>query len=173
MIGRRVAPVVGLFVAFATATPAHAKRDAPTQIVPAKKKPRRGWPAPGVDTSEGGTKQGALQITLGSLLLGLGGVLIGRGIWEIPRAKALDDACAAGTTDDPACAQLEHPGRTGRISAGLSFAAAVPIGVAGSLLLARGIRIRRDHRRWHATHEVVVRPMLGPRGLGLGVEARF
>lgn len=172
MIGRRVVPVVGLFVAFATATPAHAKRDTPTQIVPAKKKPRRGWPAPGVDTSEGGTKRGALEITLGSLLLGLSGVLIGRGIWEIPRAKSLEDRCAAGTTSDPAC-ELEHPGRTGRISAGLSFAAAVPIGVAGSLLLARGIRIRRDHRTWHATHEVALRPMLGPRGFGLGLEARF
>lgn len=172
MIGRRVAPIAAVLAAIAWSTPAHAKRDKPTQIVPAKKKPRRGWPAPGVDTSEAGTKQGALEITLGSLLLGLTGVLIGRGIWEIPRAKTLEDACAEGTSDDPAC-DLEHPGRTGRISAGLSFAAAVPIGVAGSLLLARGIRIRTDHRRWHAAHDVAVRPVLGPRGFGLAIEARF
>lgn len=174
MIGRRVVPLAGLALALAASFPAHAGPEAPTRIVPAKKKPRRGViPPPGVDTSEAGTKRGALEITLGSLLIGLSGVLIGRGIWEIPRARALDDACAAGTTDDPACDMLENPGRTGRISAGLSFGFAVPIAVAGSLLLARGVRIHRDHRKWHRTHQVGLAPWLGSRGAGLGLRARF
>lgn len=162
---------VGL--ALAVPSPAFAARDRPTRIVPAKKKPRRGWPARGVDTSEGGTKNGALEITLGSVLLGLTGVLIGRGIWEIPRASKLEQACAADTTSDPACTTLRHPGRTGRISAGLSLGFAVPIGVAGSLLLARGVRIHKDNRAWHRAHDIALRPVVGSRGVGLVLEARF
>lgn len=173
MIGRRVVPSASLALALAVSLPVHAAPEAPTRIVPAKKKPRRGViPPPGVDTSEAGTRQGALEITLGSLLIGLSGVLVGRGIWEIPRARALEDACAAGTTDDPAC-ELENPGRTGRISAGLSLGFAVPIAIAGSLLLARGVRIHRDHRTWHRAHRVALAPWVGSRGAGFGLWARF
>lgn len=150
-----------------------AKPGKPTQVVPAKKKKKRGWPGPEVDTSDAGQRRGALEITLGSLTAALAGVLIGRGAWEVVSARRLEEDCAAGRSDDMACDFWDNPGRPGRIGAALSFAAVVPVGVASGLLLARGIRIRRDHRKWHAQHAVAVRPVVGPATAGLVIGGRF
>jgi hypothetical protein len=127
--------------------PAAAKRaKGPTQIVPTKQngKARRQARRADVDRSEGGTRQGVLELTLGSVVVGTAGLLVGRGVWEIFQARRIEDACNAGSGSIDC--QLLDPGRQGRIAAGLSFGFAGVLGVAAGFLLVRGARIHRDYR---------------------------
>jgi hypothetical protein len=161
--------------------PAQAKRaKGPTQIVPTKQsgKERRRDRRADVDRSEGGTRQGVLELTLGSVVAGTSGLLVGRGIWEIVQARRTEQLCAdgGGSID----CQLANPGRQGRIAAGLSFGFAAVLGVAAGFLLARGVRINRDHREFQRKSQSVrarvsVQPWASvqrPAG-GLSLQLRF
>jgi hypothetical protein len=161
--------------------PAEAKRaKGPTQIVPTKQsgKERRRDRRAEVDRSEGGTRQGVLELTLGSVVAGTSGLLVGRGIWELVQARRIDQLCDDGT--DSIDCQLLNPGRQGRIAAGLSFGFSAVLGVAAGFLLARGVRIHRDHREFQRKSQSVrarvsVQPWASvqrPAG-GLSLQLRF
>lgn len=137
------AVTVGLTVPLPTAW---ARSKGPTQIVPTKQggKARRQDRRADVDRSEGGTRRGALELTLGSVVAGTSALLVGRGIWEIADARRTDEACAEGRALIDC--NFAVPGRQGRIAAGLSFGFSAVIGVAAGFLLARGVRINRDYR---------------------------
>jgi len=127
-------------------------KDEPTQIVPTKKsgKARRGDRRADVDRSEGGTRQGVVEISLGSVVLGTSTLLVGRGVWEIVTSRRAGDACDAGVSETLVECEVLDPRRQGAIAAGLSFGFAGVLGLAGGFLLARGLRIRRDYRDFQA-----------------------
>ena len=147
--------LVGLAVATIAAPPrlAHAKRkDGPTQITPQKKSGktrRQERRSEEVDRSEGGARQGVLELTLGSVVLGTSALLIGRGGWEITEGQRQAEECAAGS-DSISCSL--DPRRNAGIAAGLSFGVAGVLGLAGGFLVTRGVRIRRDYLEWKRTH---------------------
>lgn len=132
--------------------PAAAKRaKGPTQIVPTKQsgKVRRQTRRTEIDRSEGGSRQGVVELTLGSVVLATSGLLIGRGIWEVFQSRRIVEICDEG--GDSIDCQFANPGRQGKIAAGLSFGFSAVIGVAAGFLLVRGVRINRDYRAFKAT----------------------
>lgn len=174
----------GLLVALLAAAvamvpmPAAAKRapKGPTQVVPTKPsgKERRRERRADVDRSEGGTRQGVLELTLGSVVVGTSGLLVGRGIWEIVQSRRTDRLCEQDV--ESIDCQFPNPGRQGKIAAGLSFGFAAVLGVAAGFLLARGVRIHRDYREFKAAQvRVSVQPwasVRAPAG-GLSLQLRF
>lgn len=153
-----------------------ARGKGPTQIVPTKQrgKDRREARRADVDRSEGGSRQGVLELTLGSLVAGTSGLLVGRGIWEVFQARRIDEACDQGSASID-CG-FANPGRQGKIAAGLSFGFAAVLGVAAGFLLVRGVRINRDYREFRAAQaRVSVLPwatVQQPAG-GLSLRLRF
>lgn len=121
--------------------------DGPTRIVPQKKngKTRRTERREQTDRSEGGTRRGVLELSLGSVVLASSGLLIGRGTWEIVTSRRFARRCETGESSAVSC-QLLNPRRNGQVAAGLTFSVAALLGVAGGFLLARGLRINRDYR---------------------------
>ncbi|MEM7153752.1 MAG: hypothetical protein AAF799_12970 [Myxococcota bacterium] len=175
-IGVRASVVGGTMVAIAAPVrTAHAAK--PTQIVPQKKKgkERRQARRADIDRSEGGERRGVLELSLGSVVLATSGLLVGRGIWEITtsRQRAID--CQNGTISGPECTVLS-PETNGAIAAGLSFGFAALLAGTSGFLLARGIRINRDYRKWKANNVAFsVRPWASvrrPAG-GVSVSLRF
>jgi hypothetical protein len=156
---------------------AAARAKGPTQIEPTKQngQARRQARRADVDRSEGGTRQGVLELTLGSVVATTSGLLIGRGIWEAIKARRTIEACDAGQ-DSLDCQLFANPGRQGQIAAGLSFGVAAVVGVAATFLLIRGVRIHRDYREFKATQaRVSVQPwatVQQPAG-GLSLRLRF
>ena len=133
--------------------PAVAKRkQGPTQIVPTKQsgKARRQARRADVDRSEGGTRQGVLELSLGSVVAATSGILVGRGIWEVVGMRRTIEACDAdsGATE----CSFPNPERQGAIAAGLSFGFAGVLGLAAGFLLIRGVRINRDYRNFRREH---------------------
>jgi hypothetical protein len=159
-------------------TPAAAKRTpkGPAQIVPDKQsgKERRQARRADVDRSEGGTRQGVLELTLGSVVAATSGLLVGRGIWEALRVRRTNEACDAGSGSLDC--EFPNPGRQGQIATGLSFGFAAVVGVAAGFLLVRGVRINRDYREFVAARaRVSVLPwatVQQPAG-GLSLRVRF
>lgn len=158
--------------------PAMAERkgkDEPEQFVPEKKKGkerRRDRRAKDVDRSEGGARQGVLELTLGSVVLASAGLLVARGGWEIVRARQLEDECAAGSV--ALDCEFANPGRPGRIAAGLSFGFAGVLGLASGFLLFRGARINRDYRQWKSQQaRLSVQPWASVRNPGGGLSLRL
>lgn len=171
--------LVGLAVATIAVPPrlAEAKRkDGPTQITPQRqsgKTRRQERRAEELERSEGGARQGVLELTLGSVVLGTSALLIGRGGWEIVEGRRQAEECAAGS-DAIACAL--DPRRNAGIAAGLSFGVAGVLGLAGGFLVTRGVRIRRDYLEWKRAHaRLTLHPwatMTRPSG-GLALRIRF
>lgn len=168
--------LVGLGISLAMMPrPAAAKRG-PLQITPEKQKgkERRQARRADVDRSEGGTRRGVLELTLGSIVGATSGLLVGRGVWEVIRAGRIEDECATGS--DAIECTFVRPGRQARIAAGLSFGFAGVLGLASGFLIVRGIRIHRDWREWKAEQ---ARVSLSPwasvrdRGGGLSLRLRF
>lgn len=164
---------------------AHAagRKNKPTQIGPQKKngKERRQARRNADDLSEGGARNGALELTLGSVVLATSGYLVGRGAWEIVQSRKFAEDCEAGRSDAVGC-NILNPRRQGSIAAGLSFGFAAVIGVAGGLLLARGVRIHRDYRQHRRSLEdtpVEARVRVAPwaslrsRSAGVSLHLRF
>lgn len=126
------------------------------------------------DLSEGGERRGIIELTLGSLTAALSAVLIGRGGWELARAAALEGSCESA--DPPLECMWDEPARGNRIAGGLSLGFAVPFAVASGFLLARGVRIHRDYRRYERTQgrsALTIAPWGGPAGGGLQLRVRF
>lgn len=148
--------VVNLSLALAApATPGRGDRS----------KRRRERPAQDEDLSRGGTRRGAVEISLGVAVLGTGAILVGRGVWEIASGRQLEKDCAAFESMDVLC-DRDAPARGHKVAAGLAFGFAVPLFVAGSLLLARGARVHRDFRKARRQNRAVaLRP--APGGLAL------
>lgn len=155
MVGVRASRglLVGM-VATALALPSRSAqargKDGPTQITPDKVrgKERRKARREAVDRSDGGARQGVLELSLGSVVLGGSALLIGRGAWELSQAQRLVDACRAGTSSSLECFAPFDPKRDAAIAAGLSFGISGVLGLAGGFLLVRGVRIRRDYLKW-------------------------
>lgn len=158
--------------------PAEAKRaKGPVQITPDKQKgkERRRARRADVDRSEAGTRRGVLELSLGSVVAASAGLLVGRGAWEVVRARRIEDDCAMGSAAIE-CELFTRPGRQARIAAGLSFGFAGVLGLASGFLLVRGIRIHRDWREWHAQNaRLSLQPWasLRHRGGGLSLRLRF
>ncbi|MCA9707394.1 MAG: hypothetical protein KDK70_16200 [Myxococcales bacterium] len=155
---------------------ARAKDEGPVQITPEqpKGKERRQTRRADVDRSEAGTRRGVLELTLGSVVGATAGVLVGRGGWEIVRARRIDQECASGS--DAIECTFERPGRQGRVAAGLNFAFAGVLGLASGFLIARGVRTHQDWRRWQArSARVSAQPWATLRepGGGLSLRLRF
>lgn len=161
--------------------PAHARRRDPKVVIPPKSELKHREPE---DLSRGGTRKGGLELTLGSITAVVTGVLIGRGIWELIRAKRIADICRSQLsvleqdvgTDvelDARCFDERRPGLGSRISGALSLTFAVPLGVAAGYLFAHGVRVNRDYRRFVQQRSAALLPWAGPSGGGLGFRMRF
>jgi len=151
--------------------PAAAKKRGPVQITPEqpKGKERREARRTTDDRSEAGTRRGILELTLGSVVAGTAGLLVGRGIWETVRAGRIEEQCAMGS-EALECLTFDRPGRQARIAAGLNFGFAGVLGLASGFLLVRGVRIHRDWKRWHEQNaRVQLRPWASVHGRGGGV----
>ena len=166
----------GLGIGLTLAPAAHAA-DKPYQIAPEKKsgKERRAARR-AADTSEEGTRNGALEFGLGSVAAVVTAVVIARGIWELTQIDEARRDCLAGAAE-LACSDPATFARGNRIAAGLSFGFAVHLGVATGFLFARGVRTRRDWQAWHREYpqapEVSLMPRASRRGGGLALHVRF
>lgn len=146
----------------------------PVRVVPKRKRGKeRRAERRAKDWSEGGQRRGILELTLGSITAGVAVLLVARGGWELHQAAVLRESCDEGSLD-VAC-QLDNPTSGSKIAAGLSFAFAVPVGIASGFLFARGARTHRDYKSWKATQERAVSwsPYATRDGAGLVVRARF
>ncbi len=173
-------PIIGLVAVTVTlmTVPAHAmaRKDKPTQITPGKVrgKQRRQARRTETDRSEGGTRRGVLELSLGSVVLASSALLIGRGAWEIVTSRRLAEECESGRSDSFDC--FTRPRRQGGIAAGLSFGFSGILALAGGFLLTRGIRIHRDYRKWSAAQaRLTVTPWARVRqpSAGVAVQLRF
>ncbi len=147
----------------------------PNRVTPPKKKRKdRIAEREARDWSEGGTRRGAIEFTLGGAAVVVFGVLVGRGAWEIVKGQQLDRECANGTSQELQCELTSPPSRGNRVAAGLSFGFAVPMAIAAGFLFAHGARIHRDYEAWKAEQRrVQVLPSASRRGVGLGLQVRF
>ncbi|HET6585983.1 MAG TPA: hypothetical protein VFG69_21145 [Nannocystaceae bacterium] len=170
-MGRSLAGAIAVAVALAWTTPASAKRHKVPQVVAPKRAK-----AKDVDLSKGGTQRGGLELALGSITAVLTGVLIGRGTWELVNARKLEKDCASGMSTNPDCSPLlgDNPTRSTKIAGGLSLAFAVPMAIATGFLFARGVRVHRAWKAWHARERAVaIVPYASRRGGGVGLTLRF
>lgn len=170
--GRALCPILSLVWVLGS-LPAAA---APTRVVPQKKTLKQRRAARNDrDLSEGGSRRGVIELTLGTLTAGLSVVLIGRGGWEIARAKEIEQRCDSGEGDLLECG-LGKPGRDNRIAAGLSFGFSVPFAVASGFLFARGARIHRHYKTWKRNQtaaSLTLAPWAGPTGGGIHLHVSF
>ena len=165
-----VAVVLGL------AVPGTVGAGEPVRVTPEKKsgRQRRAERRADQDASEGGTRRGIIEFSLGSVAAAVSLGLVGRGAWELVKGQQLLDDCASGVSSDSLCAESD-PALGHEIAAGLSFGFAVPLAVASGFLYARGARVLADYRRFHAQKKVSARllPSVGPRGGSLSLQLRF
>lgn len=169
---RRVVRVWVLGLAVVVAAPeAHARRAKTNQVTPGKRAKYK----PDADLSRGGERKGGIEIALGSITAVLAATLVGRGIWELVKADRIAKACADGTTADPTCSLDNPPGRGGKVAGGLSLAFSVPVAVASGFLFRYGLRIRRDHEKFHRENEATASfsPWVGRSGGGASIRVRF
>lgn len=120
--------------------------------------------------SEGGTDRGVLELGLGSVTLATAVGLIAVGSVQIARGLDKQEACSG--FDRPADCELDPPALN-FTAAGLSFGVMVPLVIAGSLWLRKGIMIHRDWQAVKAAETVSVSLRADGRSFGLGVAGRF
>lgn len=120
--------------------------------------------------SEGGTDRGVLELGLGSVTLATAAGLIAVGSVQIVRGLDKEEACS--TFDRPADCDLDPPALN-FAAAGLSFGVMIPLIVAGSLWLRKGILINRDWRAVRAAESLSFNVRANGRSFGLGVSGRF
>lgn len=172
-MGRSLACAIAIVGVLAWSPPASAKRHKVAQVVAPKRAK-----AKDVDLSKGGTQRGGLEFALGSITAVLTGVLIGRGAWELVKARELEKECATmtGMATNPDCNPLvgDNPSRMGKVAGGLSLAFAVPMAVATGFLFVRGRRVHRAWKAWHAQERAIaVVPFASRTGGGVGFTLRF
>ncbi len=169
---QRVALIGTLGLGIATPSVGWAK---PDRVAPAKKRGKqRRAERRTKDASEGGTKKGGIEFTLGALTAALAVGLVGRGVWEVVRGRRLEEECADFTSTDPACNRELNVSRDPKIAAGLSFGFAVPAALASGFLFAYAVRIRRDYNAFEANQaRLQLAPMVGRRSQGVSLRLRF
>jgi hypothetical protein len=167
--------LVGVSLAVAMPSVAWAKPAKENRVKPPKKTRKDRIEAREKrDFSEGGTRRGAIEFSLGAVTAVLFGVLIGRGAWEIVQGQKLDRGCADGTAMDLQCEFTNPPSRGNRVAAGLSFGFAVPMAIATGFLFAHGARVHRDYKEWQAEQRrMQVLPSASRNGAGLTLRLRF
>jgi len=131
------------------------------------------------DLSREGKERGITEFALTGVTGALSASLLVIGGYELKRAYELHDFCAIPSAiQAPECASFTgDPVVAAKISAGLSFFLAVPIGIASGFLLRRGLRVQEDAREWRAANPELSSLRLAPwstrRGGGLGLFLRF
>jgi hypothetical protein len=164
--------VLGIAVVVA-APQVHARRGKTNQVTPGKRAKYK----PDADLSRGGERKGGIELALGSITAVLSATLIGRGVWELVKANRTAERCKQDPSYDPTCDLDNPPGRGGKVAGGLSLAFAVPVAVASGFLFRYGVRIRRDHRKFHQQNATpptaMVSPWFGARSGGVGLHVRF
>jgi hypothetical protein len=152
-----------VIAALGLALAAPAPRPAPGEPKKVDAQTKAHRPTADEDLSRGGTRRGALEIGLGTVVVLTSAALIGRGAWEIVTGKQLTRDCKTFATSDVLC-DRNDPASGNKIAAGLAFGLAVPLVVAAGLLLARGSRIHRDYRNYRRGQGTVT---LLPSGLAI------
>lgn len=102
--------------------------------------------------SQQGTRRGALEFGLGSLLTATAFGLIAYASVELVRAGERRQQCALDNGGDGIDPCIYDPPVLGYTAAGLGYGFSVPLFVGAGLLFTRGARILRDARRWDAAH---------------------
>ncbi len=132
------------------------------------------------DLSHGGTENGVIEFALAGVTASLAASLLVLGGFQIRRGQEYQEYCSmAWTIPPPECQTLTggNTVRAAKISAGLSFTLAVPIGIASAFLLRRGLRIRRDALAWRQQNPALSNLSLAPwtkrKGGGLALQLRF
>lgn len=169
---QRAALIGTLGLGIATPSVGWAK---PDRVAPKKKRGKqRRAERRTKDASEGGKKKGGIEFTLGALTAALAVGLVGRGVWELVRGRALEEDCANFDTTNPACDRELDASRDPKIAAGLSFGFAVPAALASGFLFSYAVRIRRDYKAFEAKQaRLQVAPMIGRRSQGVSLRLRF
>lgn len=159
---------------FAVATPSVGWAK-PNRVAPQKKRGKqRRTERRTKDSSEGGTRKGGIEFTLGALTAALAVGLIGRGAWELARGRAIADECSDIEATNPRCFSELDVERDPKIAAGLSFGFAVPAAIASAFLFTYAVRIRRDYKAFEARQtRLQVAPMLSRRSKGVSLRFRF
>jgi len=131
------------------------------------------------DLSREGKERGITEFALAGVTGALSTSLLVLGGFELKRGYEIRDFCAIPSAiQRPECSTLTgDPFVAAKISAGLSFFLAVPIGIASGFLLRRGLRVQEDAREWRAANPELsslrVAPWSTRRGGGLGLSFRF
>ncbi|NVB38461.1 hypothetical protein G6O69_11515 [Pseudenhygromyxa sp. WMMC2535] len=132
--------------------------------------------APLGELSEQGSRRGALEFGLATVMTGAAIGLIAYASVELVRAGDRKDQCSEGgglSSLDPC--NLDPPG-LGYAAAGLGYAFSVPLLVGAGLLFARGARVLTDARRWGSRLEgrqLGAAPWWSAHGGGLRLGLRF
>lgn len=145
----RLARCLSLVLAVIVLLPGLARADEPARVVPGKSLAERRKARRNVDLSRGGTRNGALELALGSVTAVVFGVMIGRGAWEYSEGSKLLAGCRESPGYDPLCGR-RLPALGYRVAAGIAFGLAVPVAVASAFLFVRGTRTYRQWKAFHA-----------------------
>jgi hypothetical protein len=127
------------------------------------------------DHSEGGTRRGIVEFSLGAVAAGVTILLVGRGGWEIRQGQKLIERCEDDTAlvMEAECFQ-EDPAQGNKIAAGLSFGFTVPVAIASAFLFTLGARALRDYKAWHRKDaKLGLAPWVAKRGAGMGLHLEF
>lgn len=111
-----------------------------------RKRKRDAGPPPLGELSSGGTDRGTFELILGSVTVGVAATLGVVGAFALGTGIRRREECDFDYTSycDVVSPNLDFA------AAGLSWGVMVPLTVAGGLLIAKGRRIRNDHRLFHA-----------------------
>jgi len=99
------------------------------------------------ELSKQGTRHGALEFGLASVMIGVGLGLVAFGSIELIRTREHARFCAQGGGGSGLDPCLFDPPGLGYAAAGLSWGFSIPLLVGSGLLFVRGARVREDAKR--------------------------
>lgn len=152
---------------------AGAHANAPAVVVPSQPRAR--------ERAGATAGRGDVELGLGAITVAVAGVLVGVGSYEAWRGVQVRNYCRgpfpASAADYNAFCTTPlggDPFVAAVVSSSLSFAFAVPIAVAGGLLLRRGVVNRQAWRRAQENNKMSLRPWpMGQHGAGLSFGLAF
>jgi hypothetical protein len=107
------------------------------------------------ELSEQGTRRGALEFGVASVMAGAGLGLIAWGTVELFRTRRHAEFCEAAGAGEGIDPCVFDPPPLGWAAVGLSYGFSIPLLVGSGLLYARGVRVLRDARRYRAEQGAV------------------
>lgn len=113
------------------------------------------------ELSEQGTRRGALEFGVASVMAGAGVGLIAWGTVELFRTRRHTEFCEAAGSGEGIDPCVFDPPPLGWAAVGLSYGFSIPLLVGSGLLYARGVRVLRDARRYRAEQGLESRLQLG------------